>query len=84
MSVGKVIAAVEARIKPTSYELGKLRGGSTRWQTALHFVSGDETTVGWMTKRDGWSITEAGIEALEANPSPEGATRGASPPLPRY
>ena len=71
MSSGEVIAAIEKRIQPTPYEREQLRSGGTRWEVALHFNSGDATTVGWMTKRGGWSITEAGIEALETHPSPE-------------
>ncbi len=38
---------------------------------ALNFQSGDATTVGWMTKRDGWSITSDGRAALEKFAAPE-------------
>jgi hypothetical protein len=38
---------------------------------ALNFQTGDATTVGWMTKRDGWSITEDGRAALEKFSTPE-------------
>jgi 5-methylcytosine-specific restriction protein B len=71
MSSGEVIVAVGDRIQPTPYECEQQRSGGTRWETALQFSSGDATTVGWMTKRGGWSITERGIEALETFPSAE-------------
>lgn len=39
----------------------------------MHCIShcGTAATVGWITKREGWSITEAGIEATEAFGSPD-------------
>ena len=37
----------------------------------MRFHSGDAATIGWMTKRGGWAITEAGIEALDAYPTPD-------------
>jgi 5-methylcytosine-specific restriction enzyme B len=65
---GEIVAEVRRRIDPTAAELRPLRGGQARWETALQFASGDAATVGWMTKRGGWSITEAGIEALAEYP----------------
>ena len=59
------------RIQPTPYESELHRSGGSRWETALHFHSGDAATVGWMTKRGGWAITEAGIEALDTYPTPD-------------
>ena len=38
-------------------------------ETALRFHTGDAATVGWMSKLGGWSITEAGVEALETYPT---------------
>jgi 5-methylcytosine-specific restriction protein B len=67
----QVFEQVRERIDPTSYELERVKSGGVRWEVVLHFYSGDAATVGWMTKRDGWSITEAGLEALEAFPSPD-------------
>ena len=66
-----VIAAVGKRIRPTPYESEQNRGGGSRWETALHFQSGDAATVGWMIKSGGWAITDAGIEALETYPTPD-------------
>jgi 5-methylcytosine-specific restriction enzyme B len=71
MQSRQVTAAVGERIQPTSYEDERHRSGGNRWETALHFHSGDAATVGWMTKRGGWAITEAGIEALDAYPTPD-------------
>lgn len=71
MQSRKITAAVGERIQPTPYEDERHRSGGNRWETALHFHSGDAATVGWMTKRGGWAITEAGIEALDAYPTPD-------------
>ena len=71
MQSRQVTAAVGERIQPTAYEDELHRSGGNRWETALHFHSGDAATVGWMTKRGGWTITEAGIEALDAYPTPD-------------
>ena len=35
---------------------------------AVGFHTGDAATVGWASKLGGWSITDAGIEALETYP----------------
>ena len=67
----QITAAVGERIQPSPYERELHRSGSTRWETALRFHSGDAATVGWMTKRGGWAITEAGIEALDTYPTPD-------------
>ena len=36
-----------------------------RYERAVGFHTGDAATVGWMSKIGGWSITEAGVEALD-------------------
>jgi len=69
MQSRQIAAAVGERIRPTPYESELHRSGGSRWETALHFHSGDAATVGWMTKRGGWAITEAGIEALDTYPT---------------
>ena len=61
----QVIAAVRDRFQPTPYESEHVRTGGVRWETILQFRSGDATTVGWMTKRGGWALVEAGLDALE-------------------
>ncbi|WP_167530496.1 MGMT family protein [Microbispora hainanensis] len=47
----------------------ELRGpnahGQARWWAQLGFRTGEAASIGWMTKRNGWAITEAGIRALD-------------------
>jgi 5-methylcytosine-specific restriction enzyme B len=62
---------IERRVQFTPYELEYLAGRQSRWRVHLGWYSGDAATVGWMTKRGGWAITEAGIEALDAYPAPD-------------
>jgi 5-methylcytosine-specific restriction enzyme B len=71
MQSRQITATVGECIRPTPHESELHRSGRSRWETALHFHSGDAATVGWMTKRGGWAITEAGIEALDAYPTPD-------------
>jgi alkylated DNA nucleotide flippase Atl1 len=66
----EMVARVKERLRPTPYESEENRSGNSRWETAMRFKSGDAATVGWMTKRGDWAITEAGIEALESYPTP--------------
>jgi 5-methylcytosine-specific restriction enzyme B len=66
----EMVARVKERLRPTPYESEENRSGSSRWETAMRFKSGDAATVGWMTKRGDWAITEAGIEALDSYPTP--------------
>lgn len=69
MPKGVVIDSVSERIDPTPYERERVKSGGVRWEIALHFHSGDAASIGWLTKRGGWSITDAGIEALERLPT---------------
>ncbi len=62
---------VERRVQLTPHELDLYADGRARWRVHLGFYTGDAATVGWMTKRNGWAITEAGIEALESYPAPD-------------
>ena len=71
MQFREVAAIVDQRINPTPYERELLKDGSPRWETSLGWNTGTAATIGWMTKRGGWSITEAGIEALETYTTPE-------------
>jgi 5-methylcytosine-specific restriction enzyme B len=66
----EMVARVKEQLRPTPYESDENRSGSSRWETAMRFKSGDAATVGWMTKRGDWAITEAGIEALESYRTP--------------
>jgi 5-methylcytosine-specific restriction protein B len=45
--------------------------GQIRWQAQLGFRTGEARAIGWLTKRDGWSLTEAGRQALENYPGIE-------------
>lgn len=67
----QVTDAVRMAFQPTAYESELIRRGEPRWEVALHFKAGDAATVGWMTKRGGWTLVEAGFQALEAFPSPD-------------
>jgi len=62
---------VERRIQLTQHELELYADGRARWRVHLGFHTGGAATVGWITKRNGWAITEAGIEALESYPTPD-------------
>ena len=66
-----VMDAVRKHLQPTAYENERVKSGGVRWEVALHFLSGDAVTIGWMTKRGGWSILRDGAEALEAFTGPE-------------
>jgi hypothetical protein len=68
LTSSQVMEAVGDRISPTAHEGERVKSGGIRWQTILHFKSGDAVTLGWMTKRGGWSLVEAGIAALEEFP----------------
>jgi 5-methylcytosine-specific restriction protein B len=71
LTASHVTDAVGARIQPTAYETERIRSGQVRWANILQFKSGDATTVGWMTKRGGWSLTEAGVQAMETYLEPD-------------
>ena len=68
----QVVAEVGGRIQLTPHELSRRQ---QRRQPAgrprCGFYTGDAATIGWMTKRDGWAITEAGLEALDTYPTPD-------------
>ena len=64
-----------AEVQLTPYELSVDKSGLPREDRAVGFHTGDAATVGWMTKIGGWSITEAGIEALETYPTPMSCLR---------
>ena len=52
-------------MKLNSQELSVDNSGLPRYERAVGFHTGDAATVGWMSKIGGWSITEAGVEALD-------------------
>jgi 5-methylcytosine-specific restriction enzyme B len=67
----EVTELLRDRFQPTAYESESVQSGGLRWETVLGFVSGDAVTVGWMSKAGGWSITDAGREALDTYAAPE-------------
>lgn len=62
---------VEEIVSPTPYEREDIRPRQTRWETALRFGTGNAVTIGWMSKRKGWTLTEAGLAALDTYPDAE-------------
>jgi 5-methylcytosine-specific restriction protein B len=66
----QVLEDLRRRVQLTAYELSLDNSGRSRWETALGWHSGGAATIGWMSKIGGWSITDAGIEALETYPDP--------------
>jgi 5-methylcytosine-specific restriction protein B len=67
-----VLEEISNRVALSPHELGRYASGRPRWEVTIRFFTGEAATIGWMTKRGGWSITEAGTEALEDFPTPEG------------
>jgi MoxR-like ATPase len=66
----EVIPLVRNRLRPNSRESETSQSGGVRWETVLGFVSGDAVTVGWLNKAGGWSISDAGQEALDTYQTP--------------
>src|SRR6266567_16262 len=56
---------LRSRVQLTPYELSVDNSGLPRYDRAVGFMTGDAATVGWVSKINGWSITEAGAEALD-------------------
>ena len=64
----QVLEELQSRVRLTPYELSLDKSGRPRFDRAVGFHTGDAATVGWASKLGGWSITDAGIEALETYP----------------
>ncbi|MEU7916466.1 MGMT family protein [Microbispora bryophytorum] len=56
---------VESRVTIPSELRGLNAHGQARWWAQLGFRTGEAASLGWMTKRNGWAITEAGVRALD-------------------
>lgn len=68
---GEVRKEVEERV-PIAPELRAPNAhGQARWWAQLGFRTGEAASLGWMTKRNGWAITEAGVRALQEFPGTE-------------
>ena len=70
LSQQELDAELGRRVAADSHELSVDKSGLPRYERAVGFHTGDAATVGWMSKIGGWSITEAGMEALDTYRSP--------------
>lgn len=64
----QVLEELRRRVALTPYELSLDKSGAPRYEPAVGFDTGFAATIGWASKIGGWSITDAGIEALETYP----------------
>ena len=64
----QVLDELRRRVELTPYELSADNSGLQRYDRAVGFHTLEAATIGWMSKIGGWSITDAGIEALETYP----------------
>jgi 5-methylcytosine-specific restriction enzyme B len=62
---GQVLEELRRRVTLTPYELSLDKSGAPRYERAVGFDTGYAATIGWTSKIGGWSINDAGIEALE-------------------
>jgi 5-methylcytosine-specific restriction protein B len=60
-----VLQQVRMRVPLTPVETSKNPSGYERFDTFLRWASSWAAAVGWMAKRGGWLLTDAGVEALE-------------------
>ena len=67
----QVLEEIQHRVDLNLRELSKDKSGAPRFDRAVGFYTGYAATVGWVSKIGGWSITDAGIEALETYPEPD-------------
>lgn len=65
------LAQVTSRVSPNTHERSHNASGFARYETVLRWVSTWGSAIGWMAKRGGWSITEAGVDALAESPGDE-------------
>lgn len=72
ISPDDAIAGAGARVGGlTEYEESRSKSGARRGDTYLRFASGWASKAGWLAKRGGWSITQAGVDALDKYPPAE-------------
>ena len=65
----QVLEEIRQRISLTAQEVSVDNSGLPRYERAVGFEVGDAATIGWASKIGGWSITDAGIAALETYPT---------------
>lgn len=66
LSASRVRDEVAQRVELNSQELSPNAGGLPRWEVYLRFASTGASKVGWISKRGGWAITEAGLDATKS------------------
>ncbi|WP_300606138.1 AAA family ATPase [Trebonia sp.] len=67
----QVLEEIQRRVALTPRELSLDNSGESRFDRAIGFDTGYAATIGWTSKIGGWSITDAGIEALVTYPDPD-------------
>jgi 5-methylcytosine-specific restriction enzyme B len=68
----QVLDELRRRVELTPYELSVDNSGMQRYNRATGFHTLEAATIGWMSKIGGWSITDAGTEALDTYPDARG------------
>lgn len=63
LQAGDALARVAERISLNPTEISTNASGYTRFSTFLRFASSWGSKVGWISKKGGWSVTEAGVDA---------------------
>ena len=64
LASAEAVAQVAANVEFTPHEASLNKTGVRRAETLIRWGSSWATTLGWMTKRGGWALTEAGTAAL--------------------
>jgi hypothetical protein len=67
----EVMDAVAERVEIVAEHAQTTANGRQRWRVQLGFRTSEAGTIRWLTKRDGWSITDARVQALEDFPGVE-------------
>jgi 5-methylcytosine-specific restriction protein B len=71
LSQAEVHEELRHRIQLNAQELSLDNSGLPRFDRAVGFNTGDAATIGWASKIGGWSITDAGVEALDTYETPD-------------
>jgi 5-methylcytosine-specific restriction protein B len=71
LSQSEVHDELNRRVQLNAQELSLDNSGLPRFDRAVGFHMGDAATIGWTSKIGGWSITDAGSEALDTFETPD-------------
>jgi len=71
LSESQVHEELRQRVQLNAHELSLDNSGLPRFDRAVGFHTGDAATIGWTSKIGGWSITDAGAEALDTFETPD-------------